>query len=790
VIWGTREVGKRRRTTNALIALACVVVALTVAPAFASATIFTVNSVNDEAKTAPGAICEATIPGQCTLRAAIEAANDDTGPDQIRFGAGVNELEPTTALPAITEPLTLLGQSVNTGSYLRPSVGIKAPNNAAGLTIESSEVTVQQMAFGGGRAGIEVLDGSEGFVATGDWFGLRLDATAQAIDTAGILLGPGADGATIGSDQLELANRNVFANSELGIELDGASDTKILGNYFGVGPDGEGPATLTNGISVTDYSGVPPRLARHNDIGGVLTGSQAATANCDGACNVIAVDGGFGVSIAGESSGPAEPTTVRGNFVGLGADGVTPIGEDLYGVFVASVSSCGAGPTDVTVGGTPDTEGNHIVGGLIAGIYAEGAENFTAAGNSIGIAADGSESSSPQGAGIAVCAEGVTRAGHVADNRMKLSSDAVGIESSFGHADIADNTIEGSQVGILTNQESEGHGGLIEGNAISDPDVTGIEIANDSNVVIGNTVSGAGQTGILVNDGDHNRIGGDAPGEANTISSTGVAGTEEEAAIEITGPEALRNEVAANLGSANFGPFIRFSAQSGSERINGGIEPPVFATALQSSASGNAAPDSTVRIFGKSESDPGELGPLLAKVVADSSGAWKATYPKVALGSFVAATATTLAGTAAAGTSEVSGPAAVWADPVEPEKEKEKEGGGGGGGDGGGGSGGTPQPGSSGSRNQDAAPLPAPGPTAPEVKITKGPKKSSQATTAKFKFTATPAAGAKFECKLDGAKWARCSSPKTYKRLGPGKHTFRVRATGGGVARYAFTVKA
>ena len=78
------------------------------------------------------------------------------------------------------------------------------------------------------------------------------------------------------------------------------------------------------------------------------------------------------------------------------------------------------------------------------------------------------------------------------------------------------------------------------------------------------------------------------------------------------------------------------------------------------------------------------------------------------------------------------------------------------------------------------------------MKITKGPKKSSASTTARFAFKANPAAGAKFECKLDSAKWASCKSPKTYKKLKPKKHTFQVRAKAGSltgaVAKFKFTV--
>ncbi len=49
---------------------------------------------------------------------------------------------------------------------------------------------------------------------------------------------------------------------------------------------------------------------------------------------------------------------------------------------------------------------------------------------------------------------------------------------------------------------------------------------------------------------------------------------------------------------------------------------------------------------------------------------------------------------------------------------------------------------------------------------------------ARFRFKGTDASGAsvKFECKLDGKKYHRCRSPKTYKKLKPGKHKFLVRA--------------
>jgi hypothetical protein len=311
---------------------------------------------------------------------------------------------------------------------------------------------------------------------------------------------------------------------------------------------------------------------------------------------------------------------------------------------------------------------------------------------------------------------------------------------------------------------------LIQGNTVVDTDREGMLIANDSNVVVGNTVSGSEWSGIEIQEGgEHNRIGGDLAGEANTINEAGFGNPG--SAIVIEGEESSRNEVAANTGFGNAGAFIELEGHSNSE-IPNGLEPPTVTAALQSGATGTAVAGTKVRIFSKAKPEAGELGGYIGSVTTDSAGVWKATFAKVPIGTLIAATQTSDAGTPAAGTSEVSVPVAATADPETPS---------------GGSSGGS----SSGSGASNPPPVTAP--TKPKVKILSGPKKSSTATTAKFKFKAEPAAGAKFACKLDGAKWAKCSSPKTYKKLKPGKHTFQVRAIASGLTgaatKFKFTVK-
>jgi hypothetical protein len=63
--------------------------------------------------------------------------------------------------------------------------------------------------------------------------------------------------------------------------------------------------------------------------------------------------------------------------------------------------------------------------------------------------------------------------------------------------------------------------------------------------------------------------------------------------------------------------------------------------------------------------------------------------------------------------------------------------------------------------------------TAPDTTISSAPK-SGTATSATFAFSATE--GGTFECRLDGAPFAVCASPKSYSPLRPGDHRFEVRA--------------
>jgi hypothetical protein len=65
----------------------------------------------------------------------------------------------------------------------------------------------------------------------------------------------------------------------------------------------------------------------------------------------------------------------------------------------------------------------------------------------------------------------------------------------------------------------------------------------------------------------------------------------------------------------------------------------------------------------------------------------------------------------------------------------------------------------------------------PQTKITKLKKLRHRSVKVRFKATGTKEK-ASFKCRIDKRRWRRCTSPKTYKRLKPGRHVVKVRAFG------------
>jgi hypothetical protein len=72
-------------------------------------------------------------------------------------------------------------------------------------------------------------------------------------------------------------------------------------------------------------------------------------------------------------------------------------------------------------------------------------------------------------------------------------------------------------------------------------------------------------------------------------------------------------------------------------------------------------------------------------------------------------------------------------------------------------------------------PSPAPSDVKPPATSLFGTKINQARRRATFRF-ASGERGSTFACKLDRGRFKRCTSPKTYRKLAPGSHVFRVKA--------------
>ncbi|HET6998368.1 MAG TPA: right-handed parallel beta-helix repeat-containing protein [Solirubrobacterales bacterium] len=759
---------------SVLIAAAC----LLVAPGVVSAATYEVNSTGDAPDNgAPNGICETATPGECTLRAAITESNSSAGlKDAITFSAAFNgQLADTigtgAGFPAITEPVTIDGDgagqcaTATTGSIPGPCVGVEG---ASGLAVDSAAGTViEGLSITNAGTAINVIDDSGNFIARNNWIGVKLDGNAGS-NTAGIFIDPGSNNGQIGGTAA--AARNVFANTTGdALQILGADETWVAGNYFGVGPDGITAAVNGENIEIgSQLAG--GFLAEKNLIGVKGPFAGAPTPQCDNGCNVIAGASLSGIDLHGDpvqGESPAAETHVAGNFIGLAANGTTVVPNAPTGFLGAAGVKVGAAAKTV-IGGTEDegNEANFFAGGIFA-IYQENSNALQVLGNEIGFNPSGAHVASPEVGMIIIC-NTTTEAATIEDNAIRMDAGGLAIEHGFLGATITGNFIEGGQTGILSKGTGS-PGNLIAENVFEEVGGNAILIKSDLNLVVDNEILGSGGAGIRIQDTGppfaspttENQIGGDTEASENTISGSGGD------AVEIVDFEGTQNEVARNNGTGNGGLFIDLAATNpGTEPLgpNGGVKPPVISTASQTEASGTAEPEATVRVFRKASAEAGEIQSFLEEAVADDSGEWKVTYPSIPGDTIVAATQTNVeGGTSELETAKVPPPESTIvcsvtpADPtcLVPERPELPPV--------------APCPPMIGG---DCGP-----PMSPETTITKGPKAQSTKTTAKFKFKSS-VGGSTFECRLDKKQFKSCKSPKTYKKLKPGKHVFKVRAVG------------
>ena len=485
--------------------LVLAVLAFLFAPSHAQTT-FTVTNTSDS--------------GPGSLRAAVNDANAATGDDRIEFditGSGPHTIALTSPLPAISDIVDIdaTTEPDYDGSPVVEIEGTNAGSDANGLTIERSSI-VQGMAiinFDGN--GITIRNASASSTIQNNRIGVDADGNAAGNIGAGIEITENATGNLIGPNNVISANggRGIF------VGLSGADDNTISGNRIGVSPDGFSP--MGNA-----FEGILVNAADNTTIGGTSASNR----------NVIGYNGRGGIVV----TGGAASTTITGNYVGVGSDGSTDVGNGSNGPGI-EVSGDASG---TAVGGTADGAGNVISANDGHGVQITGSNTTgtTVQGNAIGTTADETTLLGNDGDGVRVKDGAVATIGGTASNarnvvagnasEIYLSSDNNVVQGNYVGTNAAGADLGSSSTNISI---TSGSGNLIGGSAPGAGNVMGnseneiVSVGGTNNTVQGNYIGtnpsgdnlGTFNAGIDVSGSGHT-IGGTASGEANIISGNGL----------------------------------------------------------------------------------------------------------------------------------------------------------------------------------------------------------------------------------------------------------------------------
>ncbi|HEX8998688.1 MAG TPA: CSLREA domain-containing protein, partial [Blastocatellia bacterium] len=408
--------------------------------------------------------------GFCSLREAIQATNTNSfvnecspgapGLDNIIFdlGAGTPAITLTAALPAVTEPINLNG---NTGGSTRVELNGTGLNSVNLLEISAGNSTIAGLVISNFDGTGISLQTNGGNTVRNCYVGTNNNGTVGTSNGGVGLLIQTANNTVGGTTPGE---RNVLSGNQNGVVITGASATGnlVIGNY--IGTNATGTAAVANG-----FNGVIINLAPNNTIGGATAGER----------NIISGNNGDGVAIIGA---PATGNQVIGNYIGLNATGTAAVANGFHGVEIATFASGN------TIGGTAAGQRNVISGNTLHGIsIPSGQTGIQILGNYIGMNPAGTAAIPNQQDGINT--DSPVTIGGTAPGAGNLIS-GNGMAGVRLLANAGNSTVQGNFIG------TDATGALDQGNSES-----GISIFNSANNLIGGTTVAA--RNVISGNGDH-----------------------------------------------------------------------------------------------------------------------------------------------------------------------------------------------------------------------------------------------------------------------------------------------
>ncbi len=328
--------------------------------------------------------------GMGSLRQAILDANANVGADVIDFAIGTCPCTITllTVLPTITDTVEINGyteggaaaNSDATATDATLQIVLDAGGLAQALRIAAPDSRVRGLDIVNySSRGIRIDAAGDGTTIDGNFIGTDRTggaASGFAGQSVGIAVLDGADGVTIGGTAP--AARNLLSGNSVDAVVLQADSTVVAGNL--IGTDASGTAALPNGTGAAPHSAaVVINVGSSNRIGGPTAADR----------NVISGNAGDALQI----SAGAGSNLIQGNYIGVDATGNAPLPNARHGV-VFYTAAAGAAAADNVVDGNviaaQPRKGIAVDGPVFTGtvitdnFLGVGADGVTALGNGFG----------------------------------------------------------------------------------------------------------------------------------------------------------------------------------------------------------------------------------------------------------------------------------------------------------------------------------------------------------------------------------------------------------------------
>jgi titin len=376
--------------------------------------------------------------GPGSLRQAILDSNAAPGSNRIEFSinSGIQTITPLTALPVITDPVTIDG-TTQPGFANTPIIelsGVSAGIGVSGLVITSPGCIIQGLVINKfSDSGVAIYGVSaSGNRVQGNYIGTNAAGTAALANGAdGVWIAGGAKDNVIGTDGdgvNDAAEGNLISgNTRYGIQIvdSGTDRTVVAGNL--IGTNAAGNAAVPNRFEgmVVHFGPDDTRIGTNGD--GVSDHLER---------NVISGHLSHAVVVARAGT---DRTIIAGNYIGTTKDGSASLGNVGIGVWVF----LGAKDTRIGTDGSNDafnlSERNVISGNSDGVVVADaGTDRTVIAGNYIGTNAAGTVAFGNYGNGGVVVSYGPAN--------TRIGTDGNGVADDAERNVISGNWQEGVQV--------------------------------------------------------------------------------------------------------------------------------------------------------------------------------------------------------------------------------------------------------------------------------------------------------------------------------------------------------